>query len=269
MFCPYCGQRLAETDNFCTRCGRRLPPARPAASSPAALPAEPPRRRPSAPARPRPSTGVLVAMAVGSALLLAAMLVACVAPVVELPLLAGASTTTSDVMGVVLASVDPSLSVAIGTLLDVKGLNSFDVARLGFVCADVLPYGMTAVWVGLALGLALVAVALGLGGIVSSLVLGRPTPVLVAGAACVAAVCVAGLVAVAWVDGFAVSELRNGLSLAFAQMGVQLPEAVRVTAATPFLSVAAVTALVSFFLAAGARRAYVRRLRGPNPVVGM
>ena len=37
MFCPYCGERLSEGDNFCTRCGKRLPqrvpPAVPAAQA--------------------------------------------------------------------------------------------------------------------------------------------------------------------------------------------------------------------------------------------
>ncbi len=60
MFCPYCGQRFGERDNFCTRCGRprpvlserRAPGAGPA---PSAVPASPGAAAPAAPFAPSSS----------------------------------------------------------------------------------------------------------------------------------------------------------------------------------------------------------------------
>ena len=175
------------------------------------------------------------------------------APIVELPLLGGSAATSSELVHAVLVSVDPSLSVFMSGLLDVGGLCALDLVGVGASLADALGNPAVALGFGAALGLAAVAAALALAGAVSSVALRRPTPALRASCALLCLLGTGGCAAAAFADDRLVGLLRNDLSAAFAELGVQLPAAAQLLAPTVWLVAVAACGLAALVFALWAR----------------
>lgn len=277
MFCPYCGERLSEGDNFCTRCGKRLPqrvsPAVPAAQAqPAAVPAP---RRPAgmAPsrgggARPARSWGSPLAAALcaaASALAVACVAMALFAPLVETPFFAGTSTARGDAVQAALEVVDPRLSVVAGGLIGSQGLGAYDLARLGVQLADVRSDDLVALATGLSVGAAAVAAALCAAGAATTLALRRSTPVLIVGTLLAALLGGAGIGAASGLNRSLADWLIHDMSQPFREMGVSIiPSDVAVVVATPWLVATVVCAAIAFVCAVWARRRLARGRRRPR-----
>lgn len=277
MFCPYCGERLSEGDNFCTRCGKRLPqrvsPAVPAAQ--AQLAAVPAPRRPAgmAPsrgggARPARSWGSPLAAALcaaASALAVACVAMALFAPLVETPFFAGTSTARGDAVQAALEVVDPRLSVVAGGLIGSQGLGAYDLARLGVQLADVRSDDLVALATGLSVGAAAVAAALCAAGAATTLALRRSTPVLIVGTLLAALLGGAGIGAASGLNRSLADWLIHDMSQPFREMGVSIiPSDVAVIVATPWLVATVVCAAIAFACAVWARRRWARGRRRPR-----
>lgn len=294
MYCPYCGERLSEGDNFCTRCGKRLP--RPGAPSTSASRGEvegaPSRPGPSVPSpavrpsaavpsyrgpgpgegareggRPRTGGSPLTAALCTAACVLAVACIAAalLAPLVEMPFLAGTSTARGDAVQAVLEVVDPRLSVVAGGLIGSGGLGSFDLARLGVQLADALVDDRVALATGLSVGATGVTALLCAAGVVSTAALRRSTPVLICGCLLAVLLGAAGLGAVAYFNDALVDWLIADKSHLFREMGVSLiPSDVKVVVATPWLVATVACAGAAFVCAVWARRRWACGRRFPR-----
>ena len=371
MFCPYCGQRFDDKDNFCTRCGKPRPvlseqqtpnaalsqppsaqppatarrnipaapavPARqnPQASStpgqarpvttPAGTPPFPSQRRPpayggrfpastdhsaavagspapraQAPRNPYAEAGTArpsspskpaksqkqsrssrrgehrakdwggAATAAGTVVALLAS-IACAAllfasSLVATPLFAEASGDASEVVHVMLTSIDPSLSVVVSSFLDRGSLSLLDIVLMTPAFSGPLSAGYISVCVGVLAGVAVGASALLVVGTVATLVRRRPSLSLAFGSIMLAAVALAVAFAASWVDRVAMAYLRNDLSMAFATAGVQLSGSAHVTVALSVLYVIAGLGALGFVAALWARVRWGRLHRVRRPL---
>lgn len=299
MYCPYCGEPVGDADNFCTSCGRHLPrgaPGRPDVSAARPAPVsgagKGPSRRPPArtdlppaadsdndgslfppPAPPAPERPARRASGWGSPLTAVLNVLACVlalasvvlcalAPLVEVPFLAGTSTASDDAIQATLSVLDPGLSVVAGGLLGTDALGVFDLASLGISLSEALSDQGVALATGLFAGIAVVAAGLCAAGAVSSLALRRATPVLVWGALLGALAGGCGLGGVLYLNQRFRSWLLFDTSATFREMGVSIiPSSVQVVVQTPWLVAVIACAFAALLCAVWARSRWKREHR--------
>lgn len=302
MFCPYCRQQLKDTDNYCTRCGRRLPELRPRADAPVPaqrptpaparqpapvrqpapapqppivvqqpLPAQQPAPQPAPAAAARPASrpkadAATVVLTVAACLLGAAFVAVCACvPLLRVLPLTDAQGNGGAIVQTVLGAVDPAVSLAASGLVGDVRLTALEAVRAGTSLADATGSTQAALAVGLAAGAAAAAVVLVCAGVLSVLACRRPTPLLCWGGGVALVVAGAGLALLGTLDAFLVSGLRNSFSHTFAEQGIQLPAAAQILQVQPGLVALAALSFACLVCALAARVRWTRSMRAGAP----